>query len=1308
MNSANSPILKYRTRWMACLVFVFASLMPAQGATRTHAYLLSGTYTDEMGGTPLIPNGGSLTATGYNFSGGQGLSLTNAVRSADYSIELLFFITDTVGYGKLLDFKDRSTDDGLYNNDGALGFYPEIQSTDIVFRTNQAVHMVLTRDGPTERVTAYVNGTNHFTFIDSLQYAVFSAPGNVIQFFQDDFTTGGAENPRGFVDRIQLFDGALSSSEVLALFQNPPAVVLTSPTNNAFFFMPPNLTLMANASDSDGTVVKVEFFADGTKLGESTNSPFSFVWADPPIGSHVLHAVATDNQGAVATSEQSAVAIFDTMGTPLAQIVSPTNGVVMEGPTNLTVSAWANAVNGVTNVQFLANGFVIGNDTSNPYSINWNAPFGSNGLTVVTFDGQDNRATSALVSVTITIPSANTAPPTIAARNPVANATLTNLTSIQVTFSERIVGVERTDLLVNGAPATHVSGSGSNYTFTFTQPPYGIVPITWASGHGITDIGYPSSLPFDETALGATWNYNLIAPSVEINAAPTSRLVDARHFGLNAAVWDSQFEEPANLALLRHISAGAYRFPGGSLSDEYHWAVNRSGNNAFTWANSFTDFSRVVTNLGVQAIITVNYGTGTPGEAAAWVRHANVTNRYGFKYWEIGNECYGIWETDSNNLPHHAYTYATRAAAYFTQMKAADPSIKIGVPVVASEALYSNGYSDHPVVNPRTGATRNGWTPVMLVRLANLGVVPDFLVYHRYPQGPGTESDAGLLRSNNSWATDAATLRQILSDYLGAASASVELLCTENNSVFSSPGKQSTSLVNGLFLADSIASAMQTEFNAVIWWDLRNGTSANNNNSSALYGWRLYGDYGIVNGYDRFPTSYVLELLQYFARGGDALSTATSSDSLLAATAVRRTNGTLTILTINKDSTLTRTANFTLKNFAPRGDVVLRSYGIPQDDAARTGVGSREIAGSTFSIASTNFARSFAPYSVSVLTVYPNGASNLPPSVALAAPVNGASVAANQATLSAAVSDPDSLVTLVEFFVAGQAIGQTTNEPHTLIWSNAAPGTYTIGARATDHLGLSATSSLVNIAIVPAPITLLATGSVWRYLDTGGNLGTSWRGLGFPDNSWPSGPAQLGFGDGDEATVIASNRQWTTYFRRTFEVPANLIATDLLLRLLRDDGAVVHINSNEVWRSNMPATGAILYNTPASAGVPAADETSNLYITNVTGSFLVPGTNIVAVEVHQNAINSSDLSFDFELLAFTTSPPRLTASMVVLPAGPRVRIAWPAVSATFVLQRSSGLTTGWTNMSAGSSEGTERVFYDTLNVGSYFYRLRKP
>ncbi len=470
--------------------------------------------------------------------------------------------------------------------------------------------------------------------------------------------------------------------------------------------------------------------------------------------------------------------------------------------------------------------------------------------------------------------------------------------------------------------------------------------------------------------------------NVTVNAAQALRTVDARHFGVNTAVWDGVFDTPTTISLLTAMGNQALRFPGGSLSDDYHWATNTTDSNSWQWATSFTSFAQVATAVGSQVFITANYGSGTPAEASAWVSSANVTNHYRFKYWEIGNEEYGSWETDNNTRPHDPYTYAQRFAQYYSQMKAADPAIKVGAVAVTGEDSYAN-YTDHPALNPRTGVSHNGWTPVMLATLHSLGVIPDFLIYHRYPQAPGAEDDAGLLLSSGTWAADAADLRQQLNDYLGAAAPKVELDCTENNSVYSNPGKQSTSLVNGLFMADSICAALQTEFNSVMWWDLRNGQVTTNNNSSSVYGWRNYGDYGVVDSADpagpadAYPTYYVGKLLKYFARGGDHLIAAASDYPLMSVCAARRSDGSLGLLVINKSATTALNANITISQAILGGNGNLYFYGIPQDNAAKTGIGSADVASSPVTGLGSNFSHSFPAYSVSVLT-FPNNVSATP------------------------------------------------------------------------------------------------------------------------------------------------------------------------------------------------------------------------------------------------------------------------------------------------------------------------------------------
>ncbi len=169
----------------------------------------------------------------------------------------------------------------------------------------------------------------------------------------------------------------------------------------------------------------------------------------------------------------------------------------------------------------------------------------------------------------------------------------------------------------------------------------------------------------------------------------------------------------------------------------------------------------------------------------------------------------------------------------------------------------------------------------------------------------------------------------------------------------------------------------------------------------------------------------------------------------------------------------------------------------------------------------------------------------------------------------------------------------------------------------------------------------ISQGSVWKYLDDGSDQGTAWRETNFNDDTWASGRAQLGYGDGDENTVVSygddpSHKYITTYFRRGFYLQDTSDIPSLLVRLLRDDGAVVYLNGSEIVRSNMPS-GTINYLTKASSFVAGSEE-DTFFEFYVDPSALVIGENIVAVEIHQHSGSSSDISFDFELSATSELP----------------------------------------------------------------------
>ncbi len=479
---------------------------------------------------------------------------------------------------------------------------------------------------------------------------------------------------------------------------------------------------------------------------------------------------------------------------------------------------------------------------------------------------------------------------------------------------------------------------------------------------------------------------------VSVLATQAVRRVDARVFGINQVAWDGYVNSPSTAAVMNDIGATCFRWPGGSWGDGYHWtneAWSAGATGPRNWGSFSKDFIALATNTHAQAFIIVNYGTSGPEEAAYGVRMFNVTNHCNFKFWEIGNEVGGSWEWDWNtNAPfkaHDPWTYAQRFTNYYAQMKAVDPTIKIGAVADTTEDGTVNN-QDHPVVNPRTGVTHYGWTPVMLTCLRSNHCIPDFLIEHNYGPAAGDTQD---LLWPGVWASDAARLRQMLNDYLGPAATNVTLEITENGT---GGDKQGCSLPGGLFYADSIGQVLQTEFNSRLWWDTRNGAGSLTDADPAFYGWRtdtsgnFISDGGIVYGLggvgSAYPTYYVAKLMPHFAREGDTVVAAATDYRLLSAYAVKQTNGALSLLVINKSASSNLTAAFNLAGYVPYSNATVYSYGIPQDNAARTGIGSPDILRTNLAGIQGSFSATFAPFSATVLVLVP-----APPSLQVVQPV---------------------------------------------------------------------------------------------------------------------------------------------------------------------------------------------------------------------------------------------------------------------------------------------------------------------------------
>jgi secreted PhoX family phosphatase len=174
--------------------------------------------------------------------------------------------------------------------------------------------------------------------------------------------------------------------------------------------------------------------------------------------------------------------------------------------------------------------------------------------------------------------------------------------------------------------------------------------------------------------------------------------------------------------------------------------------------------------------------------------------------------------------------------------------------------------------------------------------------------------------------------------------------------------------------------------------------------------------------------------------------------------------------------------------------------------------------------------------------------------------------------------------------------------------------------------------TLKAIPVTPFPI---AKKSVWSYHDSGINLGTDWKNTNFIDSTWPFYLGKFGYGDGNQKTLLnfgsnPSNKQITTYFRKNFTIRDSSTIDSLLFRILVDDGAVVYLNGNEIFRRNMPS-GSITYNTTANNSIYGTDEDN--YFEHRIGTKLRNGINTLAVEVHQCDPESADKGFDMEVVA---------------------------------------------------------------------------
>ncbi|HTI23019.1 MAG TPA: RICIN domain-containing protein [Kutzneria sp.] len=379
--------------------------------------------------------------------------------------------------------------------------------------------------------------------------------------------------------------------------------------------------------------------------------------------------------------------------------------------------------------------------------------------------------------------------------------------------------------------------------------------------------------------------------------------------GLNTQVYDGNMNGSAIPGLLSNAGVGMFRYPGGSYADIYHWQTNTADGGVVAPNTDFDTFMGTVRAAHTQPIITADYGSGTPDEAAAWVRYANVTKGYGVKYWEIGNEIpgngeYGAqWETDKH-ASHSATTYATNLLQFISAMKAVDSSIKIGA-VLTTPGGWPDG-----IVGP--GDTQD-WNHTVL---SIAGSKIDFVIVHDYPS---STSEADLLAKPQSKVPGmAGTVRSLINQYAGGNASNVGIAITETN-----VDKYKDTAPNGLFAPDQMLTWAENGAFTVDYWAMHNGVDCTK--VTTVDGATDYDDGGVVSSGSScepalntpFAPYYGISMVSKLAQSGDSLVQATSSNSLISAHAVHRGNGDVNVMLINKDPHNATTVSLSYSGFTP-------------------------------------------------------------------------------------------------------------------------------------------------------------------------------------------------------------------------------------------------------------------------------------------------------------------------------------------------------------------------------------------------------
>lgn len=217
--------------------------------------------------------------------------------------------------------------------------------------------------------------------------------------------------------------GASASStrnNIAVIANQAPVVSITNPLENSSYTPTATITINATASDSDGSISKVEFYNGSNLIGTDFTAPYSYTWNNVPAGVYNFTAIAIDNQNSSAAHTVYNIVVANPNQAPTVNITNPVSNASFNAPASIIINATASDADGsIVKVEFYNGSTWLASDFSAPYSYTWNnVPVGVYNITALAIDNQNGSASSTRNNIAVT----NNTPPTVSLSTPAPNA----------------------------------------------------------------------------------------------------------------------------------------------------------------------------------------------------------------------------------------------------------------------------------------------------------------------------------------------------------------------------------------------------------------------------------------------------------------------------------------------------------------------------------------------------------------------------------------------------------------------------------------------------------------------------------------------------------------------------------------------------------------------------------------------------------------------------------------------------------------------------------------------------------------------